>query len=296
MALFIIGIATARAPSAAAFPLTVTDDLGRKVTVSAVPARIVSLAPSNTEILFAIGAGAQVVGVTTLCNFPPEAQTRAIVGGLLARTISVEAIVALRPDLVFAAGALHRTVVEALERVGIPVVALAPRRFEEVYANVAMAGRLTGHASEAARVATTMRARAAAVAATTRDLEPDRRPTVFYEVWHEPLMTAGPGTFIGQMIALAGGRNIFADVREDYPQISAETVIRRDPAVILGPDHHAQHLTAQKIRARPGWAGIKAVRAGRIYLVNGDIVSRPGPRLVEALEIIARRLHPDLFR
>lgn len=291
---------TAASPPPAAtpvdFPVTLTDGLGRKVTVSALPKRIVSLAPSNTEILFAVGAGAQVVGVTKFCDYPPEAQTRETVGGFLAKTISVEKIVALKSDLVFSAGAMHQPVIEALEQAGIPVVAFAPKRLEGVYDNVKMAGRITGHEAEAAKLVAEMKGRVATITEKTRAIPGDNRPTVFYEVWHEPLMTAGPATFVGQLIGLAGGKSIFADVNEDYPQISAEAVIRRDPAVILGPDSHAEELTAQNIKARPGWGGIKAVRAGRIYLVNGDIVSRPGPRLVEALEIIARRLHPDLFR
>lgn len=291
-------ITTSPLPAATSskFPVTLTDDLGRKITVLALPKRIVTLAPSNTEILFAVGAGARVVGVTRSCNYPPEAQRRAKIGGFSAKTISVEKIVALKPDLVFSAGKMHQPVIEALEQAGIPVVAFAPKRFEGVYKNIETAGRLTGREAEAAKLVTEMKARVAAVTKKTRAISGGDRQTVFYEVWHEPLITAGPATFIGQLIELAGGKNIFADVNEDYPQVSAETVVRRNPAVILGPDSHGEELTVEKIRTRPGWGGIKAAQTGRIYLVNGDIVSRPGPRLVKALEIIARLLHPGLFR
>lgn len=287
------------APSTAVpadFPVTLTDDLGRKVTVLALPQRIVSLAPSNTETLFAVGAGDQVVGVTEYCNYPPEAQTREIVGGFSAKTISVEKVVSLEPDLVFSVGELQRPVINALDQIGVPVFALDPGNFQEVYESIEIVGQLTGHETEAAEVVADMKARMTAVTEKIRAIPEDERPTVFYEVWHEPLMTAGPATFIGQLIELAGGENIFADVNEEYPQVSAETVIQRAPDVILGPDSHGEELTAEKIKKRPGWEDIDAVQEGRIYLVDGDIVSRSGPRLVDALETIARDLQPDLFQ
>ncbi|HYN90209.1 MAG TPA: cobalamin-binding protein [Ardenticatenaceae bacterium] len=284
------------APSAAAsFPLTLEDTLEREVTVSARPARIVSLAPSNTEILFALGAGDQVVGVTEFCNYPPEAQSREKVGGFAANTISVEKIVALEPDLVFSAGEIHRPVIEALDQAGITVFALDAVDFDELYANIAAVGRLSGHAEEAATVVQAMQDRMAAVAATTRAIPEEERPQVFYELWHEPLTTAGPRTFVGQLIELAGGENIFGDVSEDYPEISAEEIVERDPTVILGPSTHADELAPEKLRARSGWEAIQAVSEERIYLVDGDMVTRPGPRLVDALEGMARSFHPLHF-
>lgn len=280
----------------AAFPLTLTDSLGREVTLVALPQRIVSLAPSNTEILFAVGAGDQVVGVTEYCNYPPEAQEgREIVGGFSAKSLSVEKILSLQPDVVFSAGAIHQPVIEALEQAGVTVVAFDAQSFDEVYQNILTAGRVTGHAAEAEKVVAEMKDRLAKVQAVVRQIPEQERPKVFYEIWDEPLMTAGPNTFIGQMIELAGGINVFADVEEQYPQISPEAVVERDPDVILGPDSHAEGLTAEKIAARPGWGDIKAVREGRILIVNGDIVSRPGPRVVEAVEAIARLLYPERF-
>jgi len=140
-----------------------------------------------------------------------------------------------------------------------------------------------------------MQERTAAVTDVVSTLPEEERPTVFYEVWHEPLMTAGPSTFIGQMIELAGGRSIFDDVSEEWPQVSAEAVVERNPAVILGPDSHSDQLTADAIAARPGWSEIDAVQNGRIYLLDGDMVSRPGPRLAQALEEMAKALYPDSF-
>jgi iron complex transport system substrate-binding protein len=281
----------------ATLPFTLTDSLGREVIIAALPQRIVSLAPSNTEILFAVGAGDQVVGVTEYCNYPPEAKEgREIVGGFSAKSLSVEKILSLKPDVVFSAGAIHQPVIEALEQAGVTVVAFDAQNFDEVYQNILTAGRITGHVAEAEKVVAEMKARLAKVQAIVREIPEQARLRVFYEVWDEPLMTAGPNTFIGQMIELAGGVNIFADVEEQYPQISPEAVVERNPDVILGPDSHAEGLTAEKIAARPGWSDIKAVKDGRILIVNGDIVSRPGPRVVEAVEAIARLLYPERFQ
>jgi iron complex transport system substrate-binding protein len=119
------------------------------------------------------------------------------------------------------------------------------------------------------------------------------RPRVFYQVWDRPLMTAGPESFVGELIETAGGRNVFADVGSLYPRVSPEAVIRRDPDVILAPDHHGEPVSAEMLAARPGWEAIRAVRRRRVHTIDGDLVSRPGPRLVQGLEIIARLLHPE---
>jgi len=283
---------TASAPAA----LSATDDRGQTVALAQPAQRVVSLLPSATEILFAVGAGDQVVGVTQYCNYPPEAaQGREIIGGFSPDTISVEKIVALQPDLVIADARLQQPTIAALEQAGITVVAFNPQGFDGVYANILLVGQLTGHADEAAAVVSQMKERIAAVEQAVADVAPEARPRVFFEVWDEPLMTAGPTTFTGQMIEKAGGVNLFADLQEEYPQISAEAVLERDPDFILGPDTHGEALTPERITARPGWSGLKAVKNGHIAVIDGDISSRPGPRIADAVEIIARILYPDRF-
>lgn len=283
--------------AAAAYPLTLKDDLGREVKLVARPARIISLAPAATEILFAIGAGSQVVGVTEYCNYPPEAaKGREIVGGYSAESVSVEKIVALQPALVFADGVAHKPTGAALETAGMRVFFLDPKDMAGVYADILAAGALTGNTAQAEKVVADMKARVAKVSATVATISQDQRVKVFYEVWDEPLMTAGPTTFIGQVIGLAGGVNIFADVEEQYPMVSSEAVVARAPQVILGPSSHVEGLTAEKIAARPGWAGLEAVKAGRVVIVDGDIISRAGPRLVDALEAVARGIYPERFK
>lgn len=279
----------------AAFPVTITDDLGRSVPIAQQPERLISLAPSLTEVLFAIGAGDQVVGVTEYCDYPEEAKTRERIGGFSANTISVEKIVALKPDLVLAAGGFQMPVINALEDLNISVVALDPQNMEQVYSSIEAAGRITGHTQEAEQVVANMKQRVRAVVDRVANIPPEKRPKVYWQIWDEPLMTAGPSAFAGQLIELAGGVNIFGDLTESYPQISAEEVVKRNPEVIMGPDTHGDKLTVEVFRQRPGWADITAVQEGRIYLMDGNIVSRTGPRLVDALEAVAKALYPDLF-
>jgi iron complex transport system substrate-binding protein len=281
----------------ATFPLTLTDDLGRKVTLPSMPERIVSLAPSNTEILFAVGAGDQVVGLTKYCNYPPDvSKDRAIIGGFAANSISLEKVVSLQPDLVLTAGSSHKTVIEALEKSDVTVYALDAQTLDGIYGNVLAVGQMTGHASEAQMLVDEMKQRMAAVSDKVKTIPANERVRVFYEVWDEPLTTAGASTFVHQVIETAGGVNIFADVKEQYPKVSAETVIERNPDVIVGPSSHGSALIAGKIAARPGWKPVKAVEKERIVIVDGDMISRAGPRIVDAIEVVAKNLYPERFK
>jgi iron complex transport system substrate-binding protein len=298
------GATAARATSAAVTPATavpavetqtIVDSLGRNVSIPMTPRRIVSLAPSVTEILFAVGAGPQVVGDTKFCNYPAEAQALPKIGGFTAKTISVEAIVDLTPDLVIAGTASQKPVVEALEKLNLPVLVLAPDSFEAVYAGIEQTGAVTGHTEEAETVVAQMRQRVAMVTAKVASVPADQRPAVFWEVFDEPLTTAGPNTFIGQMIQLAGATNIFEDAQEHYPQVSAELVVERDPDVILGPSTQSAKLTPELIAQRPGWSNLTALRKKRVYLLDGEITSRAGPRLADGLEALAKALYPELF-
>ncbi|MBN1219373.1 MAG: cobalamin-binding protein [Anaerolineae bacterium] len=279
---------------AATFPLTLTDDLGREVTIEDRPERIVSLLPSNTEVLFAVGAGGQVVGVTSYCNYPEEATAREQVGGITNQSLSVETIVALEPDLVLASGSQDE-IIQVLQDTGLAVIVLEPATFDDIYANIELVGQVTGHFDQATALTTDLRNRVAAIGAKVGTIPADQRVTVFYEVWHDPLMTAGPHTFIGQLVELAGGKSIFHDVAEDWPQVSAEVIIERNPEVIIGPDNHSDELTIDNITSRAGWDNINAVTNKRIYIYNGDAISRPGPRIVDILEEVARDLYPGLF-
>lgn len=274
----------------AAFPLTLTDDAGRQVTIERRPERIVSLAPSNTEILFAVGAGERVVGVDTFSDHPGEVASLPRLGGLT--DTNFEKIVELAPDLILTIGGTDEQVAR-LEELGITVLVIQPETFEDVLDRIRLIGRVVGEEQAAADLLAEMGARVDAVRRAVGDVPEAERPRVFYEVWHDPLMTVGPGGFIHDVIALAGGVNVFADADNPWPVVSLEAVVARDPQVIITTfqDSYDQLLA----RSRPGWDGISAVQQGRVYRIDQNLISRPGPRLVDALEQVARFLYPELL-
>jgi iron complex transport system substrate-binding protein len=264
--------------------LSMTDVLGRRVSLSAIPQRIVSLSPSVTEILFAIGAGAQVVGVTEYCNYPPETATRTKVGGFSGITVNVEQIVILKPDLVIVSGEMHERIIALLDGLGIKSFAVEPSTFAQVYTTIETIGRLTGHEAGASRVVAAMRAKIMRAQAQRGNRE---RPGVFWELTDDPLMSTGGGTFINEAISLAGGRNIFEDLSERWPMVSAEQVLLRSPAWILAGDDHSAIIDPQVFARRPGWSALPAVRDKHVALVSADMLYRYGPRLADAVLAIS---------
>ncbi|HET6596560.1 MAG TPA: ABC transporter substrate-binding protein [Anaerolineales bacterium] len=281
-------------PTAASADLTFTDGLGREVALNGFPQRIVSLAPSNTEILFAIGAGNQVVGRDELSDFPEEAKAVTDIGSTF-DALNTELIVSLEPDLILAAEINTPEQVKQLEDLGLAVYYLKnPTTLEEMYGNLELLAQMTGHEEEAATLVASLKARVAAVDEKIAPLS--SRFSVFYELdATDPSKpyTAGKGTFITQLIDRAGGYNIASDL-EGYPQLSLEQVVAADPAfIILGNARYG--ITPESVAQRPGWENLSAVKNGQILPFNDDLVSRPGPRLVDALEELAKLLRPELF-
>ncbi len=266
----------------------------KKETMS-YPQRVVSLSPSTTEMLFAIGAGEQVVGDTSYCNYPAEAADREIIGGFSAKTISVETIISLNPDLVIAGVSAHQPIVDTLRSAGITVLTIEPKSISDILNIIVELGIITGHEKEANNVSTNISTRIDALNDKLNRLKENERIKVFYEVWDAPLMTAGPKSFTGQMITKAGAINIFSDAKGDYPQISAEELISRNPQVILTSDTHGDKLTVDAMAQREGWESIDAVINNKVILLDGNIVSRPGPRVIDAIEKIANSIYPELF-
>jgi len=275
--------------------LSFKDARGITVSLPAKARRVVSLSPAITEILYAAGAGPAVVGVTTYCNFPAEAQAVAKIGGFSPNTVSIEAIVALKPDLVLGELSAHGQLGAEFERSGVRFAALPQTNFESVFQAIELLGRVAGDEQKSKSLVASLRARMAAIAAKTAAIPADKRPIVFWETWDEPLMSVGPHAFTGQIIEAAGGRNCFYDSQADWPVVSFEAVLARDPDYIMAADSHGAALTPERLARRPGWSALKAVRLGHVVLLDGDIVSRPGPRLVDALEQMARVLYPALF-
>ena len=185
--------------------------------------------------------------------------------------------------------------ITALQQIGIAVVALEPKNFDEVYAAMILLGRLTERRQQAEQVVAGMRRQVARIRHEVAQIPLAQRARVFYKAYDEPLIAAGPSTFIGHLIEMAGGVNIFAEVNESYPQVSAEEVLRRDPTVILGPAGSGVNVAAISPLQRPGWEHLSAVKNRRLYALDDDLVSRPGPRLATALEVVARVLYPERF-
>jgi iron complex transport system substrate-binding protein len=273
-------------------PIVLKDGLDREITLAAPAQRVVSLAASNTEILYAIGAGEQVVGRDEFSNYPEEAASLPTVGGSFGG-YNNEAIVALNPDLVLAAGINTPDQVQALEDLGLTVFYLAnPVTMDEMYQSLLTVAALTGRTAETEALIETLKTRVAVVVEKVAGL--DTRPTVFYELDStDPSApyTAGAGTFIDTLITMAGGTNIGAAMDAPWGQLSIEQIVADDPQIILLGDA-AYGVTIESVGERAGWESLQAVTNNRIYAFNDDLVSRPGPRLVDGLETLFGLLHP----
>lgn len=279
-----------------AAPLTFTDDLGRVITLEALPTRIICTSPSITESLFAIGAGAQVVGRDEYSVLPEEALQVQSVGNFY-NTIPEETILALQPDLLIAADIIPEEHVSVLENLGLAVYWQAdPHDLDGLYTNLEKLATLTGHKEEAAALVQSLQARVAAVDEKIAVLS--YAPLVFYELDASDLMnpyTAGKGTFIDHLIGRAGGINIGSALQEQYAQISSEVVIAQNPDIILLADA-MYGVTPESIAGRAGWENINAVKKDRIVPFDPYLMSVPSPSLVTGLETAARILHPEVFK
>jgi iron complex transport system substrate-binding protein len=275
--------------------LVLTDGLGRQVRITAPTQRIVSLAPSNTEILFALGAGDQVVGRDEFSNYPAEAVSIPSVGGSMGN-YNFEQIAALKPDMVLASSLNTPEQVNALEQLGLTVYLLPnPNDLDGLYQNLATIGSLAGKESQADELVTSLKNRVEAVESAISAV--GTKPVVFYELdGSDPAQpwTTGPGTFLANLIGMAGGINAGDDLGSDFAQISLESLLVKDPdLIILGDSNYG--VDASQVAARQGWGGLSAVKDGSIVPFNDDLVSRPSPRLVDGLEILAQLIHPEAF-
>jgi len=271
----------------------VIDQMGREVTIEEVPERIISLSPSNTEVIFALDLGDRVVGVTEYCNYPPEALEKDQVGGF--STPSIEKIVELEPDLVLAS-TIHKEEVPRLEELGIPVLVIESSNLDELYTSISLVSEVAGVAMAGEELIGLMQERIEAVEEMVRGVAHEDRVRVYYEVYSDPLMSAGRGAFINEIITLAGGINIFGEVDENYPQVSAEVVAESRPEVILYPDYHGTaDFVMGEMTGRPGWENLPAVQDERVHAVLDDAFARPGPRVVDAVEEAAQIFYPDKF-
>lgn len=268
--------------------VSAVDDAGREISLERAPRRIVSMAPSNTEILFALGLGERVVGVTSWCNYPPETAGVEKVGDSWAP--DYEKIVALEPDLVLAVGTAESELVKRLEGLGLKVFILQAETVLQVPEDIEQVAAITGVPEKGAEVASDLRRRIEAVQGRVGVVTEGERPTVFW-VLDADLWTVGPGSFVHDLIVMAGGVNIAGTLGQAYGQLSLETVLEADPDVIIIP--LLDPSLPEALGRLSGWSSLRAVRDGRVYQIDPDVVSRPGPRIADALEEVAKLLYPS---
>lgn len=293
---------------------TMLDDYRDVTNLKVQPERIVSLSPSSTEILFAVGAGPKVVGVTDYCNYPPEldakieAEEIAKVGGYW--NPSVETIMSLKPDLVLVSTAkctvktnecttncsrrceVTTQVAAQLRSLGLNVLILGPHSMNDVLDDVLSVGKATGNTAEATNLVDNLRQRIDTI--VTQSNAASHRPKVYFEVWNDPYMSVSSRTWIGNLINLAGGANIFGEAISEWPIIRPEEIIQRNPDILVFPVIHGVPRfwgSFEDVKKRRGWENITAVKNDHLYEVPRDCISRPGPRLVESLEMLANFIH-----
>jgi cobalamin transport system substrate-binding protein len=268
-----------------------TDELGRKVEVPTAVKRIVSLAPNLTEIVFALGEGDHLAGDTDFCDYPAEAAQKPRVGGPI--NPNLEQVVALAPDMVLATKAINRReTVEALARIGLPVFVTDPHSVDDMIASVEHIGNVLHAEKTAAPLVGDLRERLSNLDRRIAATVPRR---VLFVVWTDPLISIGRSSFIADALRHAGARSV-VDASAEWPRVNLEEIVRLQPEVLVFAGAHAaetQH-DIDTLRARPGWRSLDALRRGNIVIVS-DAINRPAPRMVDAIEQLARAFHPDSF-
>lgn len=265
--------------SAQAQKIEITDFKGRSIVLDKVPERIVSLSPSNTEILFALGAGDRVVGVTSYCDYPEEAKKIEQVGTF--EGPNMELIKKVQPDVVLA-GYIQEEAVKALEDMGITVIVTEAESFEGIYQSIGNIGKITGTEAKAEEIVAGMKSKIADIEAKTKDM---KKPTVFYVVWADPLTTAGSKTFINDVIKAAGGINV-AEKVESWAKYSAEELVKDNPEIMVAALHSTDKgMTKEDLSKNTVFSKLECVKQGKVHVMSDDnVISRPGPRIVQAVE------------
>jgi len=275
--------------------LTATDDTGFTLHLLQPPQRIISLSPGNTEILFALGLGEKVMGVTTYCNEPQEALTKEKIGNVT--EIDLEKILTLQPDLILASSLTPDEAIVRLRELNLSVFILKSESIAQVIEDIQKVSILGGVESAGQALAQTLQEKMKQITDKTNSLTDTQKPVVFHIIWHDPIWTAGNHTFINEFITLAGGKNLAGDLN-GYSTVDIEEIIRRNPAIITVIESHGgsdQSQLYQFVTTDSRFQSMDAIKNQQVYLVDSDIVSRPGPRLITALEFFAQIIHPELF-
>ncbi|MHB0977181.1 MAG: ABC transporter substrate-binding protein [Candidatus Aquicultorales bacterium] len=271
------------------FPVAVKDDAGRAVELDKKPERLVSLAPANTEMLFALGLGDKVVGVSTYCDYPDEAKSKEKVGDFA--NPNIERIIALKPDIVFAAAGVQKPIIKRLDEAGVKLFVVDPKSVDGILDTIERVAVLTGGSDEASKLVEGLKKRVAAV--EDRAAKAKTKPKVFYEVYSQPLMTAGGPSVVNDLIEKAGGANVAAGLETEFPLYSLETLVKNDPEFYIAST--GAMAEPGDIKNRPGWESLKAVKEDKVLVFDENIMNRYGPRLIDGLEAVAKAIHPELY-
>ncbi len=293
-AVALVFAASCTSPAESPSPAAIIDQLGRAVTLDKPPQRIISLAPGNTEILYALGLADRVVAVTDYDDYPPEAKGKPSIGGF--STPNIEEVVSMNPDLIIATSIHESRVIPQLEARGLTVLALNSQTIDQVLEAIKLVSRVCRVEESGDALIASMQKRIKAVADNIAGLSEAQRPGVLYVVWHDPIMAAGSGTLQDDLIRRAGGINAAGDVK-DYADISMEAVLAANPQVIIINTGHGsgEDQTYQYVKNEDRLRDTDARKYNRVYPIDGDLSSRPGPRIVDGLEQFARFIHPELF-
>ncbi len=283
------------APGDAFVPVTVTDDANRAVTVTVPPQRIVSLAPSTTEIAYALGLGSRIAAVDTFSDYPAEAKSA---NKINTSPLNLEQVVALKPDLVLAAGITSKDDVKKLSdlKLNVLVVGAPTTTFDNVASDITLVGKATGTDKQAKMITDAMKQKMDAVKSKIANVK--TKPKVYWELdATDPSKpyTPGPGSFVNDIITMAGGVNAAANAKSPYAQINAEEIVAANPDIVILSDA-AYGVTVESVKARKGWSAISAVKNDKVFPIDDNLVSRPGPRIVDGLEAAAKLIHPELFQ
>jgi iron complex transport system substrate-binding protein len=274
-------------------PSTITDDWGREVQLTSMPQRIVSHVPSITETLYALDLGDKIVGVSDYCDYPEEAKTKPKVGGYF--TPNIEVIVSMNPDLVLTDGYVDE--IASLESLGVTFAVIQPNNINDILKDIELLGNLTGEQKKASALITDMQSRVDKVVTAVSGTSHPRVFYVFEATDTTKPWTAGPGSFADELIRIAGGENVVAQAQGAWIQLNIEELVRSDPEIIIVDSMMGTAvISTDEIKELPGWKDTTAVKNNNIFTVDGDLVNRSGPRIVEGLEQIARIIHPELFQ
>ena len=295
-AILVIGIfsLTACTQTSTLSSVTYVDDIGRTVQINGIPQRIISLSPSNTEMVYALGLQDKLVGVTSYDNYPPDAKNKPVVSDY--STVDLEKIVKAKPDLVLADSIHKNDTIPALEKLGITVYAMTPNNIDGIFNEIKALGQITGKTQAADILVSSLKTRIQAVADKTVKLTDFEKPRVLFITWYDPIWTAGSDTMIQYLINEAGGANIASDLN-GYATITLESVIQRNPQVIIVMSGTGtQNESLDYIMSNEQFKSTDAVKNGRVYEIDADIFGRTTPRIVDGLETLAKLIHLELFK